>query len=143
MLQCGAFHEFHGNKYVAVLLSDLVDSTNVGMVERGCRTRLSSKSFQNLWVLGHVVRKKFERDKPAKGRILRLINDTHTAAAQHFNDSIVGDDLADHWADNGEALRFKLIWLYADLFVIQEILDISEWNVQRTGISLLGLQKLF
>jgi hypothetical protein len=143
MLQSGAFHQFHGDKHVAVLFANLVDHANVRMVERGCGTRLSLKSFQNLWIPGQVVRKKFERDKPAKGRILRLIDGTHPAAAQHFNDSVVGYDLADHGADDGEAATYKLIWLQVSLFVIQEIVDTDEWNVQRIGVSLLGFQKPF
>src|SRR5271170_7216016 len=80
MLQRGAFHEFHGNKHLVVLLANLVYRANVRMVERGRSTRLFPKSFQYLWVFGQVVRKKFECDKPAKRCVLGLIDNTHTAA---------------------------------------------------------------
>ena len=97
MLEGGAVHEFHGDKRLAVLLADLVDCADVGMIQRGCRTRLSAKAFQSLWILCEVFGEKFERDKPAEGWILRLVDNTHAAAAQLFDDSIVRDGLADHW----------------------------------------------
>ncbi len=98
MLEGSAVHEFHGDKRPAVLLADLVDRADMGMIQRGCRTRLPPKAFQSLWVLREVFGEKFERDKPAEGWILGFVNNTHAAAAQLFDDSIVRDGLADHWA---------------------------------------------
>ena len=72
MLKRRAFHKLHGNKRLAVLRVDLVDRADVGMIQRGRRTRLSAKSFESLRILGHVVRKKLERDKPAERGVLGL-----------------------------------------------------------------------
>ena len=96
MLQRGAFHEFHGNKHLAVLLADFVNCADMRMIQRGRCTRLSPKPFQNLRILGQVIGNKFKCDEPAEGGILGLVDNTHAAAAQHFNDSVMGDDLADH-----------------------------------------------
>ncbi len=98
MLEGSAFHKFHGDERMAVLLADFVDRADMGMIQRGCRTRLSPKAFQSLWVLREVFGKKFECDKPAEGWILGFVNNTHTSPAQLFDDSIVRDGLADHWA---------------------------------------------
>ncbi len=40
----------HDNQGDAILLIDLMDGANIGMIERGCRTRLPTKTFQCLWV---------------------------------------------------------------------------------------------
>jgi hypothetical protein len=143
MLQRGTFHEFHGNKRLAVLLVNFVDRANVGMIQRGRRARLSTKTFQSLWNLGQVVRKKFKSDKPAEGGILGLVDNTHTTAAQLFDDSVVRDSLADHWVDDGEAAKYKLAWLKASALVIQEIIEVGESNVERAGVLLFGIEKLF
>ena len=142
MFQRRAFHELHGNKRLAVLRVDLVDGADVGMIQRGRRTRLSAKTFQSLRILGQVIGKKFKRDKPTKGCVFGLVDDAHTAATQHLNDSVMGDGLTNHWVDNRRLARCELVWLQAATVVIQEIADIGEWSVQRTSVSLLRVQKL-
>src|ERR1700683_4981893 len=78
MLERGAFHEFHGNKQLAVLLADLVDGADVGMIQRGGCACLSPKTLECLWNLGEAVGKKFERDEPAEGGVLGFVDNTHT-----------------------------------------------------------------
>src|SRR3981081_4523104 len=102
MLQRSAFHQFPSDKRPAVLLANLVDRANVGVIQCGCRTRLSPKTFQNLRVLGQMVGKKLERDKPAKRGVLRLVHNPHTAATQLCDDSVARDRLADHGANHTE-----------------------------------------
>jgi hypothetical protein len=51
MLQRHAIQELHSDEAFPVLLADLVDGANVGMVEGGSRTGLATKTFQRLWVL--------------------------------------------------------------------------------------------
>jgi hypothetical protein len=97
MLQRDAFHELHGDKHLAVLLANLVDRADVGMIQRRGCARLSPKTFHCLWDLGQILRKKLKRDKPAKGRVFGLVDNTHPAAAQLFNDAVARDGLADHW----------------------------------------------
>jgi hypothetical protein len=97
MFQRGAFHELHGNKHLTILFANLVDRADVGMIQRRRRTRLSPKTFQCLRNLGQVVGKKFKRDKPAKRGVLGLVNNTHAATAQPFDDAVARDGLADHW----------------------------------------------
>ncbi len=116
VLQRGAFHEFHGDKRLTVLLADLVDGADVGMVQRGGRARLSAKTLQSLRVLRHVIGKKFQRDKTTKRVILGFIDNPHAAATQLFDDSVVRDGLADRDVGNGCAA------------VIQEIVEIGEWS---------------
>ena len=58
-----ALHEFHGDERSAVLLADLVDGADIGMVQRGSRARLSAKTLQSLRILRHVVGQKFQRNE--------------------------------------------------------------------------------
>ena len=126
MLQRRAFHEFHGNKRLTVLLANLVDRANVGMIQRRRRARLSPKTFQSLWNLGQVVGKKFKRDKPAEGGILGLVDNTHAAATQRFEDSIVRDGLADHRTKDGAIHATPANGLKWSAVVIQVTVDVGE-----------------
>ena len=60
------------------------------------------KSLQSLAIVGYVFRQEFESHESVKTRVLSLVNDTHSAAAQPLDDAIVRDGLADH---QGQILR--------------------------------------
>src|ERR1700758_3520825 len=130
MIQRGASHELHCDKHLAVLLANLINRADVGVIQRGCRTRLSAKTLEGMWVLGQVVRKKLKRDKPSKRSVLGLVHNTHAAAAQLFDDAVVGDSFADHWNDAVRATS-RLASLKASVVVIQETVELGE----RTGLS--------
>ncbi len=98
MFKRRAFHELHGNKRLAVLLIDLVDGADVGVIQRRSSARLSPKAFESVGNLGEIVRKELERDKPAERSVLSLVHNTHPAATQLFDDPVVRDDFADHCA---------------------------------------------
>src|SRR5271154_2455550 len=143
MLQRRAIHEFHGDKRLAVLLANLVDRADVGMIQRGGRARLSPEAFQSLRNLCHAVREKLQRHEPAKRRILRLIDNTHTSAAEPLDDSVVRDSLANHRAHDANVASRTLTGLKCAAAVIEEIVDMSEWSVSRTGVLLFRVEKLF
>ena len=48
MFERFTFQQFHDNQGDAVLLIDLVDGANIGMIERGCCARLPTKTFSLL-----------------------------------------------------------------------------------------------
>jgi hypothetical protein len=50
-----------------------------------------------LWIFGNVIPQKLRGDKTVQIDVFRLINHTHTAAAQLFDDAIVRNSLADYW----------------------------------------------
>ena len=125
MLQRGAFHEFHGNKCLAVLLANFVDGADVGMIERRRRASLSSKALQHLRILCQLIGEKLERDKAAKEEILGFVDNTHAAATQHFDDSIVGDGLADHRAEYREA-REKVRLEESESLCLEETVEIGK-----------------
>ena len=61
------------------------------MVERRRSARFAPESFDRLRVLGNVVGKEFQRHTPAEPRVLRLVDNAHSAPAQFFQDTVVGD----------------------------------------------------
>jgi hypothetical protein len=87
---------FHDDESLAVLLVDLVDGADIGMVEGGSGSCFAPEALQRLMVFGYVVRKELERDKAAQFDVLGFIDHTHTAAAELLNDAVVRDSLADH-----------------------------------------------
>src|SRR5206468_12668789 len=58
VLQRHAIKKFHGDKRLISVFADLVDSADVGMVQRRGRSCLSPKTFERLRVLGYFFRKK-------------------------------------------------------------------------------------
>ena len=135
MLQRGAFHVFHGDERLAVLIADFVDGADVGMIQCGRCSRLSSKAFESLRVLGHVFGKKFERDKTTEGGILRFVDDTHAAAAELFDDAVVRDGLADHWV-NGRGVNG------GETTILREAVEMGKWSFDGTSVLLFRVEKL-
>jgi len=49
-------------------------------------------------VLRNIVGQEFQGDEPTKFRVLGLVDHTHSAPAQLFDDAVVRDGMPDHWA---------------------------------------------
>ena len=64
VLQRHPIEKFHGNEGVPVLLADVINCADIGMVQRGCGLCLTAKTAQCLRVFGDLVGEKFERHKP-------------------------------------------------------------------------------
>src|ERR1019366_4681909 len=90
---------FHDDERMTILLPDLMDRADVGMVERGSGLRLTSEPFQSLWVCGYVLWQEFQRDESPKLGVLGLVDHTHPAAAKLLDDAVVRDGLSDHPAE--------------------------------------------
>src|SRR5713226_5366407 len=81
---------------MAVLLPDLIDRADIGMVESGGCLRLPLEAGQGLGVFGDVIGQKLQGDKPVQGHVLGLVDHTHPATTQLVEDAVVRDGLADH-----------------------------------------------
>jgi hypothetical protein len=79
-----------------VLVINFVDGADIRMIQ--CRGGLgfTLKAAERLRVFGDVVGKELESDKATELYVLSLVNHTHPAAAEFFDDAIVRDGLADH-----------------------------------------------
>src|SRR5262245_7972189 len=81
---------------MAVLLADVVNRADVGMVQGGGHARLTAKPLENLRVANDRVRKELQRHRSGESRVLGFIDDTHAAGAELLEDAIVGDSSVDH-----------------------------------------------
>src|SRR3989338_444122 len=75
---------------------DIMNRTNVVVLQRGSRLCFVDEAFFGLAVTGEFGWKKLEGNGALKPSVFCFINDTHTAAAKVFKNSVVGDDLANH-----------------------------------------------
>ena len=91
-----AIQELHGNERLPIVLADLVDRANVGVVQGGSGAGFPAEPFERLRVLSYVLRQKLQCDKAAKLGVLSLIDHTHAAATEFLDDAVVRDGLPDH-----------------------------------------------
>ena len=66
------------------------------MVQGRGGTRLALKAVAEPGVVSKVFRQKLQGNETAKASVLRLVNDTHAARAQLFQDTVVRNGGADH-----------------------------------------------
>ena len=97
VLQRHAVQILHDDERLPVLLADVVDGADVGMVQGGCGACFPPKARERLRVLGQFFGKKLQGDEAVQPRVLGLIDHAHPAAAQLLDDAVVRDGLADHW----------------------------------------------
>ena len=96
MLQSHPIQKLHDDKGLVRVLPDVVNGADVGMIQSRGGLRLALKSGQRLRVAEHLFRQELEGNKAMQAGVLGLVDHTHAAAAQLFDDVVVGDFLADH-----------------------------------------------
>ena len=96
VLQRLAGQALHDDEEMAFVLADFVDGADVGMVQGGGSAGFAAKTLQRLRILRSIFGKKLQGDEAAEQRVFGLVNDAHPAAAEQFDDPVVGDGLADH-----------------------------------------------
>jgi hypothetical protein len=96
MLQRQPVEKLHHKKGMAILLPDLMNGADIGMVERRSRLRLTLKPRQSLRVSNNVIGQKLQGDKTVQGNVLGLVDNAHAAAPKLLDDTVVRDGLADH-----------------------------------------------
>ena len=96
VLERRPLEEFHDDERAPVVLADIVDSADVGMVQSGRGQRLASKSTEGLGIFRQLVREQFERHKTMEPRVFRLVDDTHPAAPELMEDLVMRNRLFRH-----------------------------------------------
>ena len=72
-----AVQKLHGDERSSVVLADLVNRADVGMVQCRRRSRLAPKTFQRQWFARRVFGKKLEGDQAPQRSVLGLVDHTH------------------------------------------------------------------
>jgi hypothetical protein len=98
MLHGYALQELHRDELTILMTADFIDGADVGVVQGGGGAGFPAEPLQGLRVLGNIVRKEFQSDEAAKIVVFGFVDHTHPAA-ELFDDAVVRDGLADHWAE--------------------------------------------
>ena len=105
LLQGLPLQKLHDDKGLAFMIPDVVNDTDMGMVEGRSRPGLSLKPFQGLPVLGELLGQKLQGHVAAEAGVLGLVDHTHAPAAQFLDDFVVGNSLANHELGIGQSLK--------------------------------------
>ncbi len=84
MLQRLAFEMLHRDKSAAIFLTNIMNGTDVRMVQSGRSLSLSLETGKRMRVSRNIVRQEFQGNKAIKARVLGLINDAHARATELF-----------------------------------------------------------
>ena len=102
-----AVDELHGDERAMILLANVVDGADAGMVESGSRVGFTAKTFESLGVLDHVIGKKFQGDGTVEAGVAGFVNHPHSAGAEFLNDAEVRDGLVNHGCPGFRMLRYR------------------------------------
>jgi hypothetical protein len=92
--------ELHRNKRLIVVLADLIDGTDIGVVQGGRGLGFTLEPVQCLAIAGKFFWQELQRDKAMQSCVFGLIDHAHPATAEFFEDAVVRNGLADHWRKN-------------------------------------------
>jgi hypothetical protein len=76
-----AAQKLHGYKSLPVLITDVVNRADVGMIQCRCGLGFSLKAGESLWVSGNFRRQELEGNETMQPRVFSFVNHTHTTAA--------------------------------------------------------------
>ena len=96
MLQRHAVQKFHGDEGLPILLADVVDGADVGMVQRRRGLGFALKAGEGLRVAGNIFRQELQGDEAMQPRVFGFVNHAHPAAAELLDDAVMRNGLADH-----------------------------------------------
>src|ERR1017187_2554940 len=130
MLQCQPVQELHGDERLPIVLADLVDRADVGVVQGGSGACFPAEAFERLRVLSYVLGQNLQCDKAAKLGVLSLIDHTHAAATEFLDDTVVRNGLVDHW-------RRILRWWSAQVNETREVGSVSKESLGNIPIVLI------
>ena len=82
---------FHDDELKTVAFTDVVNSGDIRMIQRGRRAGFTLEALHPIRVPCQVPRENLERDGPIEPRVAREINLTHAAGAKQGHDLIVAE----------------------------------------------------
>jgi hypothetical protein len=96
VLEGPALHPLHHDVRAALVVPEIVDDADMGVVEPRGRACLALEALEGLGVLHRVVGQELQGDVPPQVGVFRLVHHPHPSAAELGEDSIVRDGFADH-----------------------------------------------
>jgi hypothetical protein len=74
MLERHTVEKFHGDEGVAVLLADVVDGADIGVVQSGCGFGFTLKTGERQGIAGKIVGQKLKGDETMQANIFGFID---------------------------------------------------------------------
>jgi len=97
-----SFEKLHRDEGLALVLVDVVDGADVGVVEGGGGASLALEAFLCLVAGEQPLGQELERHLAAEAGVFGLVDHTHPPAAELLEDAVVRDSLADHDSPRGD-----------------------------------------
>ena len=85
MFQRRAVEVLHDDVGLAVVLANVVDGADIGMVERRCGPGLAAEAFERLAVLGDIFRKEFQGDEAVEAGVFGFVQTTPMPPPPNFS----------------------------------------------------------
>ncbi len=96
MFQGDAIQKLHDDEGLIVIVVNLMDGADVGMVQGRSCARLAAKARQGQRIVSDLGRQKLDGHEASQLEVLGLIDHAHAAAAEFFHNAVVGNGLVDH-----------------------------------------------
>src|SRR5208282_269216 len=91
VLQGQPVKKLHGDERLPVLLADVMNRANVGVVQGGSGSCFATETLQGLRVLRDLVGEKLQGDETMQPGVLSFIDHAHAPAAELAHYAIMGD----------------------------------------------------
>ena len=88
-----ALQKFHDKEGPAFLFADIVDHTNIGVIEGAGRAGFAAKSFQRFPALMEIIRQEFHRNTAPQASVGSAPNDSHPSAAQGLIEPVMAEQI--------------------------------------------------
>jgi hypothetical protein len=96
LAQCLAVDEFHGDEWLMILLTNVVDGADAGVVEGGGGVGFAAKTFKGVRIVRHVRREKFQGDEAVEAGVRGFVDFTHSSGAEFLDDVEVSNGAVNH-----------------------------------------------
>jgi len=101
VLQGRPLQALHHNEVPALVFPDIVDGADAGMVQSGGGARFPAEALQRRSVGRELGRQELDGHKAAQLGVLGLVDHTHPAPAELFQDAVMRNGFAGHEARLG------------------------------------------
>jgi hypothetical protein len=91
-----AFEQFHDYEELTVVLANVVNGADVGMVQGAGGAGLAAEAFHGLGIASQVFGEEFQGYVATELGIFGLVDYAHSSAAELMEDAIMRDGLAEH-----------------------------------------------
>jgi len=94
VLEAHALHQFHDDIRSVLVLTDVVDGANAGMIQGGGGAGFTPEALQGGPILGYPLQEELDGDLPPKAGVLCPIDFAHSTSPDPFEDLVMCQLLA-------------------------------------------------